>query len=78
MAVDSGLIQGVLSVATVIGLFGYIGHSVWSEYNKFRDDIYNKVEKKLDVEQCDKYRAAEDKVVERIDRDLQQHKEDKR
>ena len=75
MIVENGSIQIVVSGVTIVGAIGYLIHSAYIGYNKFKDDVYNTLDRKLDTNRCIEYRQLEKDKVDRIDYDLQQHKE---
>ena len=53
------VVQLLLSAGTIVGLFGYIGHSVYSGYKEFKKDTYIKLEQKVSKGECHEYREYE-------------------
>jgi hypothetical protein len=72
------VILGVLSTLLGGGFVAYVGHSLYSGYRDHKKDVYEKLSKKRDKAECDSFRQAEKEARERVDDDLQQHKEEKR
>lgn len=70
MTIENNTIQIAVSSVTLLGIAGYIIHSLWSGYCKFRNNMYEELDKKLNENQCNEYRRIEERHE-----DL--HKEDK-
>jgi hypothetical protein len=75
---ESGAVQIVITSATVVGFIGYIIHSTWMGYQKFKDNVWLSLDKKREKNDCDKAMALAEKVVERVDRDVQRLQEAKK
>lgn len=58
---ENNVIQIAVSSVTIVGAVGYIIHSAWTSYRKSRENIYEKLDKKLDKKQCDEYRRIEER-----------------
>lgn len=61
MLMENNTIQIAISSVTLLGIAGYIIHSVVSGYLKFRKDMYQKLEEKLNESQCNEYRRIEER-----------------
>lgn len=61
MVINSDTIQIAVSSATLLGIAGYIIHSVVSGYCRFRKDMYKKLDEKRSKEQCNEYRRLEER-----------------
>jgi hypothetical protein len=59
-APENGIIASILSGVSVIGLLGYLGHSV-----------FTKLDKKVDRDVCADFRKSEKELMDRMDRDIQ-------
>lgn len=84
MTIDEDVVALIGKVLTAGGLSAYVIHSFYTRYNRFKEDIYTKMENRMTIPQCDKYRAMEtarvddiDEDIKRVDADLQRHKEAK-
>jgi hypothetical protein len=64
---EMSLITNILSAISVAGLVGYFAH--W---------VFTTLQNKVDKESCKEFRSLEKDSVDRIDRDLQHHKEGKK
>ena len=57
------LILNVLSISTLIGVIGYLLHSLYTGYREFKRDAYRKLDElddeKLSKRECNEYRAYE-------------------
>jgi len=74
----AGVVQTALSSLTVLGIVSYVGHSIWTDYKEFQDNVYKKLGEmtklKQDKTDCDDHRQNEKEARERVDRDLQDYK----
>ena len=61
MVINSDTIQIAVSSVTLLGIAGYIIHSIWSGYCKFRNNMYEKLSEKLDEKRCNEYRRIEER-----------------
>jgi hypothetical protein len=77
MAAENGVIQTLLTGATIVGLLGYIGHTVYTGYSDFKKSVYTTLSEKVAKVDCKDWRDTEKEARIRIDDDLQQHKEEK-
>jgi hypothetical protein len=57
--VDNGLIQTLLSAATVFGIIGYGIVNFVSGHREFKKDVYDKLGKKVEKEDCREYRKED-------------------
>jgi hypothetical protein len=63
MSTEGGMIQLVISSATIIGGIGYILHTVWTGYQEFKKYVYENMVKKGDCrEYRESCRVAEDRA----------------
>ena len=57
------LILNVLSISTLIGVIGYLLHTVFTGYKEFKKDAYRKFDElddqKLSKRECNEYRTYE-------------------
>ena len=66
---DSGLVQTLLSAATVFGIIGYGVVTFVAGYREFKRTVYDKLEKKVETDNCKEFRKID---AER----LKEHKEE--
>jgi len=72
----SKALLNLLSVVVSGGFVAYVLHSVWTGYNKTKEDLYLKLGSKRDINDCNGYRRDETSARERVDEDLQSHKKE--
>lgn len=54
--VDNSLVQTLLSAATVFGIIGYGVVTFVSGHREFKKDVYDKLHKKVEKEDCREWR----------------------
>ena len=70
MADTGATLQIVVSSATVIGAVGYIIHSLWTGYQVFKKDIYEKISEKVATKVCERWMQDEKEARQRVDQDV--------
>ena len=75
MVIDTDAIQNLGTAVASILTGGYVAKEIWNGYQSFKKDVYSKLEKKVEISLCDGFRETEKEARERVDQDLQQHKE---
>jgi hypothetical protein len=57
------ILLNILSISTLIGIIGYLIHSVFTGYKEFKRDAYRKLDElddeKLSKRECNEYRIYE-------------------
>ena len=57
------ILLNILSISTLIGIIGYLVHSVFTGYKEFKRDAYRKLDElddqKLSKRECNEYRIYE-------------------
>jgi hypothetical protein len=65
MTSENGVVQIVLSSLSIVGIVGYVGHSVWTGYQDFKKDTYEKLSKKRDTDDCNEFRRIAEREQDR-------------
>jgi hypothetical protein len=67
------LLLNILSISTLVGMIGYLLHSVFTGYKEFKKDAYKKLDE-LDDQKMSKRECNEYRIYER--RELDHHRAD--
>lgn len=72
---NEGPVQIVITGGVIIAGVGYLIAAFINSTKKKFEKLFDKLDDKQDKSQCAEYRQLEKERVERVDQDLQQHKE---